>query len=363
LYTTQYRPVRFSEVVGQDVNIEILRSIVKDPENSPRSIILQGEFGCGKTTCARILAKALNCKNLKAGYEPCGICNVCISRIDYNPYYQEYDSSDVGSVDAIRGLKEEFLTGSAIATWKVVVFDEWHLASRQAQSALLKLLEDLPPKIFVLFCTTDVEKVINTIRSRSIELIYGKVRPDVIRENLRRIIKSESLEIEDKILDKIALYSRGHVRDSVMMLDLYKMTDNKEVFLTTLRSSELDIINMLIWAKQSHRENYGKSIKAVCSHVLDVVKVDFFEVIRNGVALMAEGEINSIYEGSYRQLVTSYGQDLFKLLRYSAQPWASNIFSSDAILTSFLWSLFFMFSGESPGVTKQGSVPDRARAR
>ena len=160
--------------LGHELVIKTLKCIVKNPSQSPHSIILQGEFGTGKTTCSRILARALNCRNRKSDGDACGECSVCTCNIDESIYYEEYDSAMVGSVDAIRNLRQSFYFNNDLG-WKIIVFDECHLMSKAAQSALLKVIEEVTDNIIFVFATTDIDKVLPTIRSRSLELRFSLV--------------------------------------------------------------------------------------------------------------------------------------------------------------------------------------------
>ena len=111
MITQNHRPKVFSEVAGHKNVVDTLKCIAKSPEHSPRTIILQGEFGTGKTTCARILARALNCTHAVNG-EPCGNCPVCNADLDVCPFYMEFDSAVVGNVETIRDLRETFYYNS-----------------------------------------------------------------------------------------------------------------------------------------------------------------------------------------------------------------------------------------------------------
>jgi len=362
--TNQYRPKTFSQIAGQETNNEVLRAVVKDPARAPRSFIFHGQFGTGKTTSSRVLAKALNCDQM--GSDPCGLCKCCQENDSQSPFYQEYDCSDVGSVDAIRVIRDDLFATSTIAKWMVRVFDEFHLASRQAQSALLKTLEELPGNNFIVFCTTDLDKILPTIRSRSIELNFSKVPIPAIKQVLSNICENEGEQIPEEVLNRIASISRGHVRNAVMTLGGYLLMDNKQAFLDSLRSSELDCINLLLSARHGDKENFEQAVLTVCSHVLDTVREDFYLVLSHAISALSTGISNEIYGDQYKKIADEFGLDLFKLLKYSCDNWASNTFSSDVTLQAFLWSVFYTVSKSRPNTGLQGgqssSLLNRARA-
>lgn len=142
----KYRPQRFSEMVGQHIPRSILKAIAKEPKRAPRSIMLQGEYGSGKTTAARVFAKAVNCHGNTG--DACNTCEACVSNENFR---LEFDTSIVGNVETMRSLTDK-LTYINQEGFRVVVFDECQEASRAAQGALLKTLESAPSGIFYLFC-------------------------------------------------------------------------------------------------------------------------------------------------------------------------------------------------------------------
>ena len=219
MITREFRPKNFDEMAGQDINKRILQSIINNPLNAPKVIIMQGSYGSGKTSSARIFARALNCDSSK---KPCGKCSSCLEPLETAVYYSEYDSAVVGSVDKIRDLRDTFFYTMS-SGYKVIVFDEVQLSSKQAQSALLKVLEESPRRLFYVLATTDVEKVLPTIRSRSIELRYETVKEPEIIKNLKTISEHKSQPVSDDILLTIARKSKGHMRDAHMFLDQYYM--------------------------------------------------------------------------------------------------------------------------------------------
>ena len=253
MITQKCRPKVFSEVAGHKNVVDTLKCIAKNPDNAPRTIILQGEFGTGKTTCARILARALNCPNQVNG-EPCGNCPVCNSDLDISPFYSEYDSAVVGNVDAIRSLRETFYYNSDTG-YRVVVLDECHLISKQAQAALLKVFEETKGRIFFLLCTTDAQMLLPTIRSRSLELRFNLI-PDVyLKENLKGIAEKENIDIDDETLDLIVSRSEGHARNAQMLLDRYQLLGS--VFKESVKNSKDDFAKLLLLCAQSNMWKAG----------------------------------------------------------------------------------------------------------
>ena len=201
MISQDYRPQRFEDVAGQDLVKELLKSIVKNPDTAPKSIILQGEYGTGKTTCARILARALNCPNSKNG-DACGICDFCKSNIEHTIFYQEYDSAMIGNVSDIKDLKDTFYFDKSLG-YKVLVLDEAQLMTPQAQSALLKTLEESNSGIFFILCTTHIDKILPTIKSRSLKLRFDLINENEIKKNLENIIKNKQISINYDIINLI----------------------------------------------------------------------------------------------------------------------------------------------------------------
>lgn len=207
--TFNFRPSKFSSVVGNDINNKILLSIAKN--GGPSTYIFAGSYGCGKTTCSRIFAKAINCENLTD--DICGECNSCKMNFDNNPYYSEFDSSVFGNVDSIKDLYDE-LTFVPKGKKRVINLDEAHLISRQAQSALLKIFEDAPPNIYYILSTTNKDAILPTILSRSLVLNFNTKTKDEVINNLQLIAANNNVALSNKVANLIALRSKGHMRDA-----------------------------------------------------------------------------------------------------------------------------------------------------
>jgi len=350
----ELRPRRFRDVVGQDLNKEILSSIASNPKTAPRVWVFEGAYGCGKTTCARILAKALNCKNNKS--DPCLECDHCRQRDEHNAFYQEYDSTDVGNIASIRNMKDDLISKSDIVEWRVITFDEAHSISQQGMNALLKVLEEIRQNTFVIFCTTEVDRILDTVRSRSIELTFHPIPLVEIFQHLRNICNEHKIEVDDSVLRQIVFYSRGHMRDAIMKLDQYRLMNDKTIFSETVSSSIISVIEMLIQMKQGNRQSVQEAINKVVSHPLAVVKLDYFEVIHNMIRMFVTGaEEPKIF----KQVTTVYDRDSFRLFKMSTDTWALNSFSGDLLIQSFFWTLYYTLK-DSGGVGSLQSKRDRA---
>ena len=218
-----FRPKKFSDIVGNEINNKLLLAIAKD--DGPSTIILSGSYGCGKTTSARCFAKAVNCENLSD--DICGKCQSCTMNFDDNPCYTELDSSIFGRVENIRDLYED-LTWVPKGRKRVITFDEFHLTTRAAQSALLKLFEEAPPNIYYLLCTTDKNSILQTIISRSITLEFNTKSKEEVINNLQKIAKDKNINLSSNVANLIALRSKGHMRDAHKLLEKYTLIGEKD---------------------------------------------------------------------------------------------------------------------------------------
>jgi DNA polymerase-3 subunit gamma/tau len=235
------RPAKFSDMCGQDLVKKSLMHICKNPESSPKCILLCGTYGSGKTTAARIFAKALNCPNKQPDGDCCGQpdCPICGIDIQDSMFYSEYDSAMVGNVESIKQLRNQFYFGYSDG-YKVIVLDETHLVSKQAQGALLKVFEEPEPNVFFVLCTTDPEKLLPTIVSRSLELRYSTVKKDEMLPYLQKILDKSKLNIPEEEIEKNLLAicdrSHGHMRNAMMLLDSMYLL--QEDFKETVKSAE-----------------------------------------------------------------------------------------------------------------------------
>jgi DNA polymerase III subunit gamma/tau len=214
----KWRPQNFSSLVGQEPIVTALRNALQEGRIA-QAYLFSGIRGVGKTTAARVLAKALNCERGPAA-DPCNECTSCVeitrgSDLDVI----EVDAATYSKVEQVRDLTESLRYGPARDRYKVVVLDEIHRLSRQAFDALLKIVEEPPPHLVFIFATTEIDAVPATILSRCQEFHFRRVPSPILAAHLRAICESEGIRASDTALRLIARAGEGSVRDSVALLD------------------------------------------------------------------------------------------------------------------------------------------------
>lgn len=218
----RYRPRRFSELKGQDHVVRALRDAVVQGREG-QAYLFSGPRGTGKTTSARILAKVLNCEHVVDG-EPCCECDSCLS-VERGTSYDvhELDAASNNGVDAIRELIEKASLGTP-GRHKVYILDEVHMLSKAASAALLKTLEEPPPHVVFVLATTDPQKVLDTIRSRTQHLQFHLLPTDTLAEHVRWVAADAGLELPQSALDAALVRGGGSARDTLSALELLATT-------------------------------------------------------------------------------------------------------------------------------------------
>ena len=214
----KWRPQDFSSVVGQEPIVTALRNALKEGRIA-QAYLFSGIRGVGKTTAARVLAKALNCERGPAA-DPCNECASCreiTAGSDLDVI--EVDAATYSKVEQVRDLTEGLKYGPARDRYKVVVIDEIHRLSRQAFDALLKIVEEPPPHVVFIFATTEIDAVPATVLSRCQEFHFRRVPSEEVAGLLREISSAEGIEASDAALRLIARAGEGSVRDAVALLD------------------------------------------------------------------------------------------------------------------------------------------------
>ncbi|MCI0666853.1 MAG: DNA polymerase III subunit gamma/tau [Methylococcaceae bacterium] len=214
----KWRPRRFSEVVGQEHVLRALTNAIVH-NRMHHAYLFTGTRGVGKTTIARILAKALNCES-RSGFDPCGECAVCRD-VDAGRFIDliEVDAASRTKVEDTRDLLENVQYAPSRGGFKVYLIDEVHMLSGHSFNALLKTLEEPPPHVKFLLATTDPQKIPVTVLSRCLQLNLKRLPPEQIRTQMARILAAESIEYEDKALNALALSADGSMRDALSLLD------------------------------------------------------------------------------------------------------------------------------------------------
>ncbi len=244
LLTQIARRITINDVAGQRLAKQALLGMAKNPEDSPRVIILHGTYGIGKTSLARAFARAVNCRD-KFSTDACGKCEVCKAKIEDTPYYEEYDSSIVGNLEEIKKLRE-FFDYNSDDGYRIITIDEAHLLSRQAQSALLKVFEEVSSRVFFILCTTEKDKLLPTIQSRSMDLRLTPISDSDMKENLLKVAKDNDIDISDEVIDMIVKKSEGHLRDAHLLLQNYILLD-KEDFMELLETARTAYIGYYLY--------------------------------------------------------------------------------------------------------------------
>lgn len=341
MLTIDYRPKRFADIVGQSEPVSVMKAVSAQPETAPRVYLLQGGRGLGKTTLARVFSRVLLCESPRAG-DSCLTCGPCLSFSDIGIHYQEYDATQVGNVKFMRDLGDN-LRYTAVDGWRVVVLDEIQSASHQAMAALLKLLEEGPKNTFFIACTTDPDKILQTIRSRSVELSFSPVADSQLRELLASIAQNEKVDLPIAVLDAIVSFSFGYAREAVMRLDLFMQIKDTERFLSMMYIPEKDIIEMFLAFKRKDKSAVDIVLARLAAYPLAYLRKSFEVFTLNAVKMLACPE-EVERTTPYIPVVELYGSQIYLLLSVMAKDWVINCFQSDTLFQGFIWYLYSQYS-------------------
>jgi DNA polymerase-3 subunit gamma/tau len=268
----KYRPVNFKQVVGQHSITSTLQNAIKNKQLA-QAFLFTGPRGVGKTTCARILAKTINCENITEDAEACDQCESCISfnnNASFNIH--ELDAASNNSVDDIRTLVEQVRIPPQVGSYKVYIIDEVHMLSTQAFNAFLKTLEEPPAYAKFILATTEKHKIIPTILSRCQIFDFRRILVEDISDYLKYVAKNEGIEAEEEALHTIAQKADGALRDALSTFDqIVSFSGN-----TLSYKNVIDNLNILDY------EYYFKVTDALLQGDISTLLLIFNEIIENG---------------------------------------------------------------------------------
>ncbi|MBK6481946.1 MAG: DNA polymerase III subunit gamma/tau [Chitinophagaceae bacterium] len=230
----KYRPARFEDVIGQPQVTNTLKNAIRTGQLA-QAFLFCGPRGVGKTTCARILAKAVNCEQITADFEPCNTCAAC-EAFNHNASFNihELDAASNNSVEDIRTLIEQVRFAPQTGKKKIYIIDEVHMLSQAAFNAFLKTLEEPPPYAIFILATTEKHKIIPTILSRCQIFDFNRIKTEDMVLHLQGIAKKENIEAEADALHIIAQKADGALRDALSMFDRISIFANHKIEYATV---------------------------------------------------------------------------------------------------------------------------------
>lgn len=268
----KYRPHRFDDVVGQGHVTNTLKNALKN-DHLAHAFLFCGPRGVGKTTCARILAKVLNCQNVSEDFEPCNTCSSCDS-FNENASFNitELDAASNNSVEHIRALIEQVRFQPQQGKYKVFIIDEVHMLSQQAFNAFLKTLEEPPPYAIFILATTEKHKIIPTILSRCQIFDFKRIQIASMVEHLQGICKEEQIKADQEALHIIAQKADGALRDALSIFDRITSFAGKEIHYQDV----IDNLNVLDY------DYYFQLVDALLVEDMAAVMLLFNEILGKG---------------------------------------------------------------------------------
>ena len=293
----KYRPQKFSDVAGQDAIIKALgNQIVTD--KTAHAYLFTGTRGTGKTTVAKIFAKAVNCENIQPDGSPCGECDICRGIADGSLMNViEIDAASNNGVDNVRTIIEEIAYRPQTGKKKVYIIDEAHQITREAFNALLKTLEEPPDYSMFILATTEVGRVPITILSRCQRYDFHRMAADTLILRMRKILSEEGQDAEDKALSFIARQADGSMRDALSLLDQCLAFNPGETLTYDMVLDVLGAVDVTVFSSMTEYVASGdlkSAIKLLDETVMkgreiQAFVIDYVSYLRNLMLISAEG--------------------------------------------------------------------------
>ena len=287
LYRT-YRPAKFSEVVGQDYIVKTLVNAIKNNKIA-HAYLFAGPRGTGKTTIAKLFAKAINCNHFNN--ESCDECTNCKAYLDGNhPDIIEMDAASNNGVDEIREIIEQVPYAPLMGKYKVYIIDEVHMLSTSAFNALLKTLEEPPAHVIFILATTDPQKVLPTVLSRCQRYNFSKINNYEIKKRTIEILEKENIKFDDKAVDEISRMAEGGMRDALSLLEQclaynsneLSIEDVENIFGLTSTEKEVELFNKI---HNQETSDVISTLREMYEHGMDCKRlaVDLLEIVKDAL--------------------------------------------------------------------------------
>ena len=328
----KWRPKLWEGVVGQDHIVQTLKNAIRS-DRIGHAYLFSGPRGTGKTTTARLLAKAVNCLDEDPGNRPCNTCEHCLA-VNNNRFMDliEIDAASNTSVDDVRSLREKIGFSPSQGRFKVYIIDEVHMLSTAAFNALLKTLEEPPAHAIFVLATTEVHKIPATVLSRCQRHEFRRIPVNTIVKLLQDLALKESIDVDEESLILIARQSTGAMRDAISLLDQLASTGEKitldraqEVLGTATNQSVIDLVNAIL------KNNAGEGLDSIHSaldngsdprqfarQVVDYLRGLLLIKLENGSLIEATQEVRAIMARQANQLDTQLLIEAVRLFNNAA---------------------------------------------
>ena len=330
----KYRPNSFELVYGQDVIVKTLKNIIKNNKLS-HAYLFTGPRGTGKTSCAKLFAKTINCLNSTNG-DACNQCENCKSfNENSNPDIIEMDAASNNGVDEIREIKSKVNLVPSMSKYKIYIIDEVHMLSIGAFNALLKTLEEPPEYVIFILATTDPQKIPATIISRCQRFDFKSISSDKMKKCLENIAKKENIDIENSAIDEIIINSNGGMRDAIGLLDqatsfTEKKVTKKDIEELSGNVSENEINHLvtnilnkkysIVFDKINDYDSHGKDFVLITEKIINYIRrgILYKKEIKTETTEKDSTFFNSISEQKLYDLI-NYMSDCSEKIRNNFQ--------------------------------------------